>query len=637
MGLIVLALCQLSGSTVLAQGTWTQLTNTLPSGGGGTAILLSDGSVIVSGASISTVNNTPRKIPSAQWSKLTPDANGNYINGTWTSIASMSTTRRNFQSALLPNGNVFVLGGRQFTTSTIDYLPTAESYDPLANTWTSLSSFPTGKFGDSPMKLLNNGKILAGDPGDNLVGTETNGKTYLYDPASNGWSQTSDKLEKDQSAEESWALLPNGSVLSYDLWKSGATGAGTAQRYVPATGTWVATGPVPQGLTLTARPNALLGPMLQVPDGRVVLFGANEKSVIYSPTTDKWAAGPNLPSNIGCDDAPAVLLPNGHVLLVADSTAPNPSTRPASLYDYDPVGNTLSNVTPGGALGSIFSAGVAQQFCFLLLPNGHVLLTTSVGTVFDYTPTGSPSAAWAPTITGITQNSPGLFTLTGTKLNGLSEGSAFGDDCSNSTNYPIVRLKSATGQTILARTINWSPGLVASTQTTSTQFTVPTSLANGSYAVTVITNGIPSTGNVQLRINNATPNVNNVKATYTAATKTLVLTGDTGANSVTLSYQAGKIRVAGASGTTINSTSFFTTSHTGKLILTVDLKEGNDNLSIVGVDSSVASITLGTGDDKIALTLSNFDKSTIDFGAGTDVLVSTSTKFKTPLVKFNFP
>ena len=46
-----------------------------------------------------------------KWKKLTPDAFGNYVNGTWSDLAPMHNTRRYYASAVLRNGNVIVSGG----------------------------------------------------------------------------------------------------------------------------------------------------------------------------------------------------------------------------------------------------------------------------------------------------------------------------------------------------------------------------------------------------------------------------------------------------------------------------------------------------------------------------------------------
>jgi hypothetical protein len=39
-----------------------------------------------------------------RWYRLTPDASGSYVNGTWSQLASMSTQRLFFASNVLPDG-----------------------------------------------------------------------------------------------------------------------------------------------------------------------------------------------------------------------------------------------------------------------------------------------------------------------------------------------------------------------------------------------------------------------------------------------------------------------------------------------------------------------------------------------------
>jgi|GEM_PF-816383 len=118
----------------------------------------------------------------------------------------------------------------------------------------------------------------------------------------------------------------------------------------------------------------------------------------------------------------------------------------------------------------------------------------------------------------------------------------------------------------------------------------------------------------------------NVTAAYVAGTKTLTVTGDVNANSLTISYSAGTLRVEGANATKINSSATaYTASHSGQLVLIVNMGDGDDSIQLVGVSASTATINLGNGADKAALTLSNITNLTIDGGAGTDALLTTST------------
>ena len=45
------------------------------------------------------------------WMKLTPDAKGSFINGTWSTLASEPVARLYFASQILTDGRLFVAGG----------------------------------------------------------------------------------------------------------------------------------------------------------------------------------------------------------------------------------------------------------------------------------------------------------------------------------------------------------------------------------------------------------------------------------------------------------------------------------------------------------------------------------------------
>jgi hypothetical protein len=137
-------------------------------------------------------------------------------------------------------------------------------------------------------------------------------------------------------------------------------------------------------------------------------------------------------------DAPAVLLPNGRVLLAASPAPPCGFPGPTSFFEYDPAANSLSAApTPSNASGACFTGRV------LLLPNGQVLYSNQSSKVTIYTPDGTPDPSWKPVIGGI----PAFmalghhYALTGTQFNGLSQACMYGDDATMATNYPVVRLQ----------------------------------------------------------------------------------------------------------------------------------------------------------------------------------------------------
>src|SRR5262249_13178270 len=109
-----------------AGGTWTALSHL---GGGGTMMLLSDGTVMLQGGGVS-----------ASWSRLTPDSTGSYAHGTFSGLASMNLARLYFASNVLRDGRVFVYGGEYSGSGSQNLTNTGEMYDAVANTWTTIAS-----------------------------------------------------------------------------------------------------------------------------------------------------------------------------------------------------------------------------------------------------------------------------------------------------------------------------------------------------------------------------------------------------------------------------------------------------------------------------------------------------------------
>jgi hypothetical protein len=179
-------------------------------------------------------------------------------------------------------------------------------------------------FGDVPSILIPGGKILAG----NL----SNNNAFIYTVATDSWSRAASKIYSDQSDEESWVKLAGGKILTYDIFQSVNAQSGYAELYDPAANLWTGISPADgtAGGTLPLLSSfdlgAELGPGLRLQDGRVLVIGANQHTALYAPATNTWSAGPDLigtlngrPAPFGADDAPAAILPNGHVLIAADA------------------------------------------------------------------------------------------------------------------------------------------------------------------------------------------------------------------------------------------------------------------------------------------------------------------------------
>jgi len=75
----------------------------------------------------------------------------------------------------------------------------------------------------------------------------------------------------------------------------------------------------------------------------------------------------------------------------------------------------------------------------------------------------------------------------------MSQGSAYGDEVQDATNYPLVRLINlATKHVFYSRTHDHSSMAVASDKVSSTHFDVPVNLERGLSRLEVVANGIAS-------------------------------------------------------------------------------------------------------------------------------------------------
>ncbi len=405
-----------------AHGHLDTLTHLVPAGIG-TMELLSDGTVMAS-ASVGP--------SSAAWYKLTPDASGSYVNGTWTQLASMSVNRLFFASNVLPDGRVLVLGGKYINdvgNSPLDN--TGEIYDPVSNTWTSIANYPEVSFGTAPTTLTADGKVLAA--------WDNGPQTFIYDPATNSWSPGPTKLNNDPSKRETWIKLPGGGILTYNVRSS----PDDSMTLDPSSNSWVDSGGAPDELINSA--DRGLGPALLLPDGRVFLIGKdNGNTALYTPPTSPgdpgtWAAGPVIAGGDGF--GAAAMLPNGHVLFSGGDGTATSGSPTNHMVEYDPTApaaTSITDVTPPVDI----SAEPSYFQRMLMLPTGQVLWTNEYQQLFVYTPDGAPQTAWQPTISSVVANGS-HFTLTGTQLNGLSAGASYNGDggAEMETNYPIVELQ----------------------------------------------------------------------------------------------------------------------------------------------------------------------------------------------------
>jgi hypothetical protein len=338
--------------------------------------------------------------------------------------------------------------------------------------------------GDVPLCVLADGRVLIGNINDS--------QTAFFDPVTGTFSAGPNK--GDRCAEESFTLLPDGTVLAVDC-----TAIPAAEKYVPSSNAWVSAGSTPTTLPQSC-PGivAEIGPTVVLTDGRAFVIGATGDTALYTAPANPsaagtWQQGPTIVDGANNRmhpiDAPAVLLPNGRVLIAASPAPPCSFPGPTSFFEYDPATNGLTAVSaPSNAGGACFTGR------FLLLPNGQVLFSNQSTKVTVYTPDGAPATAWKPAITAV----PPImaighhYKLSGRQLNGLSQACCYGDDATMATNYPIVRLEQGTNIRYCRTARHSTMAVATGSQIVSTILAIPSSVPPGSYRLVVVANGIPS-------------------------------------------------------------------------------------------------------------------------------------------------
>ncbi len=387
-----------------------------------------------------------------------------------------------FASSVLADGRLVVIGGEYNLNQGGVWTNKGSVYNPVTNVWTPLAA-PSGwsQIGDAQCQVLPDGRFLLAHPFDSLLA--------VLDPGTMAWTNLAGTGKLDRFDEEGWVLLKDGTIVTCD-----AINAPHAEKYVPSLDKWVSAGDTPASLCDAGSQE--LGPMILMPDGRVFAFGATGHNAIYTPganPTDpgSWVAAPDFP-NVGGQldiaDGPAVMMPNGKILAYA---SPGVFNSPSHFYEWD--GTSLLEVAnlPNSSGNPSFVGN------FLVLPNGQIMFTDFSTDVEIYTPSGNiPNDGWRPTISSSPDGvlTGKTYSISGTQFNGLSNGSAYGDDSTNNTNYPLVRIRNnATGHVKYCRTHNHSTmGVATGATPVSTFFDVPVGTEIGPSVIEVVCNGIPS-------------------------------------------------------------------------------------------------------------------------------------------------
>jgi len=454
--------------------------------------LLTDGGVLM--------NECANGYGTHRWWKLTPDATGSYVNGQWTRMADSNNGRKYFASCVLADGRLIVCGGEYSDTSgsnANDDTSASEIYDPVANTWTVISPPPgVTQIGDSPCCMLADGRFL--------LGSFNSTASFLRDPATGNWTVAGANGTKiDSGSEETWALMPNGTVVVPQC-----ANHPNAEMYIVGNDQWIADGTLQADIVEAS--SIETGPGLLMPDGRAFFVGATGNTALYqsgatNTAVGNWTAGPPIPQSgnkpQGAKDGPGALLPSGTVLFAiapVDGISAN-YLSPSTFFEFD-GSNINSTNDPSNANCPTYVGRM------LLVPTGQALWVREDNSNFyAYTETGQPQNSFRPVITS-SPNSVvrgATVAISGTQFNGLSQAVSYGDDYAAATNYPIARITNLRSGTIsYCRTANHttvsgsatvpSMGVATGAAVVTTQVAIPGNVEIGEYTLVVVANGIAS-------------------------------------------------------------------------------------------------------------------------------------------------
>ena len=483
LAIATIGVCAVSAASAQS---WQRVTNNPPVEGVGVMLLLTDGTVIVHEEEDG--NYPDGLLATRSWYKLTPDANGSYVNGTWSRIADLPSGYGPlfFGSAVLPDGRVVAEGG-EYNQYGSGFTKLGAIYDPVADAWTSVNA-PTGwsRIGDASTTVLASGTLM-------LANCCTK-QAALLDPQTLTWTATSN-TKFDINDEEGWTLLPGGHVLTVDAYVGQYSASGkNYEIFDPSTGNWTVAGTTPVQLWDSCGGSGgasyEVGPATLMPNGTVFATGANGcgagHTAIYNVAQGTWTAGPDFPGLFDAADAPAALETNGNVIVYA---SPGIFLGGSQVFEWN--GSSLSQLpNPPNAINDS-----SFQGHLMMLPTGQIMFTDYTNDVEIFTPAGSNYSGWQPTVLlpNLIFNRGQSYRLVGSKFNGASQNNTYGDDYQAATNYPIVRLTNiATGHVFYARTHDHNTMAVGYSGPTFTHVDIPANMESGATNLQVVVNGIAS-------------------------------------------------------------------------------------------------------------------------------------------------
>ena len=438
-----------------------------------------------------------------QWWLLTPDSNGDYLNGTWSRAAQppANYNPQNVNAAVLHDGNFMIVGGEQNVNAAgvmEDNSNQSYLYDVVKDTWTFVTPPNNGEgdwtgIGAAPFVELPDGRIMVGwNGGGNTAGLYA----MLFDPKTSTWSATGTN-KRTSNGEQGYTLLSNDKILNVWNGNDSSELVGYSEIFDPITGLWAPAARIGYDLG-----HSEIGPALTLPNGKVLAMGATGRNALYDPILNSWTSVPDFPKlknglHPVAADNPAAVLPNGNVLVQTSvficSTENCYWMGPALWYEYDIINNLWLSVPDDKATAA--ASHLANGTNMLALPNGQVMVTTG-GALELYTSKGSANSLWLPkieTVSSLELTPDKSYLLSGKQLSGLTQGTFWGDEQQNCTNYGLLQITNkASKHVFYARSVDFSNTSIAPNAPSTLSFSFSKDVEDGPSSIRVIASGVAS-------------------------------------------------------------------------------------------------------------------------------------------------
>jgi hypothetical protein len=437
-----------------------------------------------------------------KWWLLTPSNTGSYIDGTWSQVPTPSGgyNPKNMNGAVLHSGNFMIVGGEQNTNASgvmEDNTNQSYIYDVVKNSWANVPP-PMNGMGDwktigaAPFIELADGRVMVGRNGStNSAGIPA----MLYDETKGSWTLTGTNKNTSNN-EEGYTLLANDKVLNVWNGDDNPQMLGMAETFDPSTGLWTLTSKAP-----VSTGHGEIGPAISLPNGKVLQMGATGKNELFDPANNTWTLVPDFPKlknglQLAAADNESVVLPSGNVLVITSvftcSTENCYWMGPARWFEYDIASNSWSSVNDDPIISS--ASNIANGVQVLSLPNGQVMMSGE-GRIAFYT-SKSTNLSWSPVVSTVSSSelSPNnTYSISGNQLSGLTQGTAWGDEQQNQTNYGIVQITNkVTGHVSFARSFDYSSTSIQPDVPSTLKFVLDPKTENGPSLLRVIASGFAS-------------------------------------------------------------------------------------------------------------------------------------------------